>query len=265
MYASGSDEKVLRIFEAPQAFLDTLALASGGKLPRRPAAGTAGAVGGGAEGGARALGASVAALGLSNKAVYLEEDEAAGTGAQDPRGKGFGADAYTEGPDFVPCALPGVVRGPPLEEHLAQNTLWPEIRKLYGHGNDVYCVCSSPNGRVVASACRAQSVAAATIWLWEVGSWRDLGKLEGHTLTVTQLAFSPDGRYLLAGSRDRSFSVWEVPAAAVGGGGKGTSAAAGIAGAASGASAMEEAKLLVQVKGAHSRLLWGVAWTPDGR
>lgn len=35
---------------------------------------------------------------------------------------------YTEGPDFAPNAAPSVVAGPPLEEHLAQNTLWPEVR-----------------------------------------------------------------------------------------------------------------------------------------
>ena len=47
--------------------------------------------------------------------------------------------------------------GPPLEEHLAQNTLWPEVIKLYGHGNDLYCVAADPLGEFVASACKAQA------------------------------------------------------------------------------------------------------------
>ena len=49
-----------------------------------------------------------------------------------------------------------VVRAPPLEEHLAQNTLWPEVHKLYGHGNDVHALTTSPDGRYMASACKAQ-------------------------------------------------------------------------------------------------------------
>ncbi len=97
-----------------------------------------------------------------------------------------------------------------MEEHLAQNTLWPEVRKLYGHGNDVYCLAADPRGRYLASACRAQSAATAGIWVWDVaGKWVGLGALAAHTLTVTQLAFSPDGRYLASASRDRSVVLFE--------------------------------------------------------
>lgn len=31
-----------------------------------------------------------------------------------------------------------------------------QAHKLYGHGNDVYCLAASPDGRYVASACKAQ-------------------------------------------------------------------------------------------------------------
>ena len=107
-----------------------------------------------------------------------------------------------------PALLPGA--GPPLEEHLAQNTLWPEVRKQYGHGNDVYCLAADPRGRYLASACRAQSAATAAIWVWDTtGKWVGLGALETHTLTVTQLAFSPNGRYLASASRDRSCALFE--------------------------------------------------------
>ena len=46
---------------------------------------------------------------------------------------------------------------PPVEAHLLQNTLWPETQKLYGHGYEVYCLATSPNGCYVASACKVSS------------------------------------------------------------------------------------------------------------
>jgi elongator complex protein 2 len=141
LYACGSEEKVVRVFEAPAAFLDTLAMARG-----RPVSG-----GGTAGGAGTALGALLPALGLSNKAVYREDaaDEAqatqgdrSGAAAAAASGTGYGGGSYAEGPDMAPSAAPSAVQGPPLEEHLAQNTLWPEVHKLYGHGSDLYCMAA---------------------------------------------------------------------------------------------------------------------------
>lgn len=67
------------------------------------------------------------------------------------------------------------VAGPPLEEHLASNTLWPEIIKLYGHGSDLFALAASPDGAVLASACKAQIVPQAAIWLWDTNTWQPLG------------------------------------------------------------------------------------------
>lgn len=61
----------------------------------------------------------------------------------------------TEGPDLAPNPLPSAVSGPPLEEHLAQNTLWPEVVKLYGHANHIFSLAADPLGRYLASACKA--------------------------------------------------------------------------------------------------------------
>lgn len=91
VYASASEEKVIRVFEAPRAFQETLALARGQPAPAVDANGD-GSSGNGtiADGGApsgsqsqsqgqkRALGAAVAALGLSNKAVYANEAPGSG-------------------------------------------------------------------------------------------------------------------------------------------------------------------------------------------
>ena len=272
MYVSGSEEKVLRAFEAPATFLDSLDLARG-----RPRGATAAALGVSAARGALALGAAVGALALSNKAVFA----AAPTGEDggDGDGGGDGGDAAAEcpeGPDMLPRAAPAVVAGAPLEEHLAQNTLWPEVRKLYGHGSDVHAAAASPCGRLLASACRATAAPQAAVWVWEVGSWRARARLEAHALTVTQLAFSPRGSMLLSGSRDRSFAVWRVPPEQrqqqpnEGGSSSGGGAAAGGENANGGGSGSSSGsgggfELLSRVKAAHARVIWGVAWSHDER
>ncbi|GLI63733.1 hypothetical protein VaNZ11_006797 [Volvox africanus] len=254
VYVSGSEEKVLRVLEAPQAFIDTLVALRGGEgSPGGRAIRAEGRRGHG-------FGAAVAALGLSNKAVDVSG--AAEGGANAGVGSGMPGGDYTDGPDFVPCAAPQVVREPPLEEHLAQNTLWPETYKLYGHGNDVFCTAASPDGRYLASACKAQTAATAAIWVWCTRTWRALAQLRAHTLTVTQLEWSPSGSLLVAASRDRTFSVFrrrhddaavKTPAAAAAPGGV----------TAATADAPSSFDLLCRVKNAHGRLIWSVSWSLD--
>lgn len=57
---------------------------------------------------------------------------------------------------------------PPPEETLMQNTLWPETQKLYGHGFEVYALCATSNGKLLASSCKATSAEHAEIILWFV-------------------------------------------------------------------------------------------------
>jgi len=47
-----------------------------------------------------------------------------------------------------------VLTAPPSEENLLQNTLWPETEKLYAHGNELFTLATSPDGLLLASACR---------------------------------------------------------------------------------------------------------------
>ena len=153
----------------------------------------------------RALGASVAALGLSNKAVY--EDDVLNGPSVEPTGSvttytevsssalpegrtrspcspsypaqqaqyqhtqmGGGTRwvTWTQGPDLAPNPMPSAVAGPPLEEHLAQSTLWPEVFKLYGHANHIFSMAADPQGIYLASACKVcsppQCLAASAHW-----------------------------------------------------------------------------------------------------
>jgi elongator complex protein 2 len=255
-FASASEEKVIRVFQAPRAFEESLALATGIPLVVHTSSTTTtqgntnGHHNNQNQNQASALGASLPALGLSNKAVYTEIT------AEQQKTNNGDFESY-QGPDFAPFSTPGVVSEPPVEEHLAQSTLWPEIHKLYGHGNEVYCLSGDPLGRWIVSASKAQSVATAGIRLWDTDTWSVApGKpLEAHTLTVTQLAFSPNGKYLASCSRDRSVAVFvrtKEHGKVSSNNGTNNSTATG-------------APFTLGWKGtkAHSRIVWSVHWSPD--
>lgn len=70
-------------------------------------------------------------------------------------------------------ADPVFISRPPFEEELLQSTLWPEIQKLYGHGNYTFCIASSRSGDLLATAVHAKSdPEQATIRLWETNTWK---------------------------------------------------------------------------------------------
>lgn len=150
------------------------------------------------------------------------------------------------------------VQGQPLEEDLCAATLWPEVQKLYGHGNDVFALAACPHGSCLVSACKAQSAAAADIRVWDVHAAEPcLQRLPGHSLTITQLRFSADGRFLLSVSRDRSFCLYSRATSAH------THPTPGPSdGHADAVPPFAEVGCKTK---AHDRIIWAAAWAPHGR
>ncbi|UJR34031.1 hypothetical protein I4U23_021445 [Adineta vaga] len=191
---SGADEKILRIFDAPKNFLENFAritkinvdedIQRAQSLPE---------------------GANVPALGLSNKAIFDNEENQATTTASIDDDPMTVDGLYKEG--FFKA---NVLNEPPFEEHLLQNTLWPEIQKLYGHGYELIAVASNPSGSIIASSCKASHQNDAAIILWNTTTWKPIVRLAVHQLTVVRMAFSNDGQYLLSVSRDRSWSMFTI-------------------------------------------------------
>jgi elongator complex protein 2 len=100
-----------------------------------------------------------------------------------------------------------MVETPPFEDQLMQSTLWPELNKLYGHGNEVFCICASNDGELIATACKGTDTVQSAIRVWNTKTWKQVALLSGHNLTVTQLAFSHNDRYLLRYKLKQSLSL----------------------------------------------------------
>ncbi|TPX33763.1 hypothetical protein SmJEL517_g03433 [Synchytrium microbalum] len=218
-FVSGADEKVVRVFEAPRTFVESLENWTGIKDEGAAAANLP-------------LGASLPALGLSNKAVYYGDGLSSGPESSRPT---FDAPL----PTFT--ATTGAFMQPPFEHHLSTTTLWPEINKLYGHGFELFALGASHDGCVLASSCKAAKPEHAGIRIWSTSTWREIcSPLMSHSLTVTGIKFSYDDRYILTVGRDRMWSLFvkstegDVPY-----------------------------KLLCSDAKAHSRIIWDASWTHD--
>jgi elongator complex protein 2 len=187
-FISGADEKLLRVFNKPKAIDALLSRLCGLDVSAKDDLPDA---------------ANIPVLGLSNKAVtvtddHQEHDNDIHDGDEE---SGFEANVHKNALDF---------EHPPLEDHLARHTLWPEIEKLYGHGYEISTVAASHDGNIVATACKASSIDHATIRIYEAREWREIKPpLKAHSLTVTGLAFSPDDQYLLSVGRDRQWSLFK--------------------------------------------------------
>lgn len=152
--------------------------------------------------------------------------------------------AYTAG--ALSSALTTAHTQPPFEEDLLQNTLWPEIEKLYGHGYEIMALATSPDGTIFSSSCKASKEEYASIRLWSTKDWTLLcTPLSYHSLTVTCMAFSRSNKYLLSAGRDRSWALFDI-------------------------SSVEDQvnpswSLKQACPKAHARIIWGCCFTPDDK
>lgn len=186
----------------------------------------------------RAEGASVPSLGLSNKAVYQADlaanEQNANTDEKSTK------DLYP-----IHFFAPATLFSPPTEDYMQQNTLWPEVHKLYGHPIEIFAVAANHGGNLIASSCKATNAEHATIIIWTTSGWDPISRLPSHSLTVTCLAFSPDDQFLLSVSRDRTWTLFRHQ----------------------NGDELTWTKFHSNDKrtSLHSRIIWAAAWAPDSK
>ncbi|EGZ30155.1 hypothetical protein PHYSODRAFT_258381 [Phytophthora sojae] len=211
-FVSGADEKILRVFEAPDEVRQLVGQLSPSDKN--------GGVQANAEKQVRSVQhAYLPELSLTNKSATTEES----------------ASDSDNGYAKLSSSL-----SLPVGDTLGRKTLWPEQRKLYGHGNELLCVTSSHTGDLIASACKSREERYAAVRLWNTADWSEAQlPLAGHKSSVVQLAFSPNDLYLLSVSRDRQFCLYERQPNSDG-----------------------KFALVESVK-AHRRIIWSCSWSPD--
>ncbi len=96
--------------------------------------------------------------------------------------------------------------------HMAVIRLWDlttrePITELNGHSEEINAMAISPDGKVLASASRDQSVI-----LWDLRSRRRLATVTDNQGWVNDVAFSPDGKTLAFGVMNGDVKLWDIAA-----------------------------------------------------
>jgi WD40 repeat protein len=79
------------------------------------------------------------------------------------------------------------------------------IRSLVDHNDEVNCVAFSPDGKIIASGSRDE-----TIDLWNAATGELILTIDKPASEVRTVAFSPDGKTLASGSADKTLRLWQV-------------------------------------------------------
>jgi WD40 repeat protein len=79
----------------------------------------------------------------------------------------------------------------------------PIIQARIEHGQEVYIVAVSPDGKYVASGSEDD-----TARVWEIATGKELAQMP-HDSNVTAIAFSPDGEFVLSGDSDGIAILWK--------------------------------------------------------
>src|SRR5262245_2621043 len=76
---------------------------------------------------------------------------------------------------------------------------------IKGHGEAVYSVAFSPDGKMLASGSLDRMVK-----LWDIDAGQELATLKGHGNKYSSVAFSPDGKRLASGGQDGAVKLWDA-------------------------------------------------------
>jgi WD40 repeat protein len=81
---------------------------------------------------------------------------------------------------------------------------WTELQTIRDYGDDVHAVSFSPDGRILATGSRDD-----TLRLFKSSDFTEISNLSGHSNWIFDLDFSPNGKYIASASRDSSIRIWE--------------------------------------------------------